>query len=666
MEASRNSLFKLVDKFFNRYAWRLTLTVIIGYLLLSSLIMVLRYKAFDYNDWDTATYAHLIWKILHGSMYSSIGEMNFLLGGHMNFIIFLIAPIFVLFPSALTLVLLQNLFIGLSALPIYLLAKDILDRKFAFLFSALFLIYPAVHFISYSEFHPVAFSIFFFLFMFYYFEKGRFVPFICFMVLLLLCKENMSMGVLFFGLYALLFRGRRWKWWAAPLFGGGFWFLTALKIMPHFAVSADFNLLYKHLGENLPEVARNIVYHPVVTLKIIFMGINRKFLFSLFFPLAFLSLLSPGILFIAIPFFLQQLLSARLADHTLYFHYTAKLIPFLFISAIYGTRLLLKSKLIRRYKWCLGGTLLAASIISNINFGLLPKLPAYFSSWYKMKDIDYVKQRLINKIPEDASVVTTFEFIGKLAQRKEIYSFHNVCLERYTLGGKKFILPENVEYALIDFNDTKTFNFPSGFFYQFQTHAQKNLQNFFAKNEWGLVEATDSIALFKKRHKADIKLCEILKEPASLKSTRFYLEDNTIMWGCNVADKKVKPGETIDLSFIWKCAQKTEKDYLAVFEVIDKEGTVLHKYVHRVSYQIYPAYEWKKGDILKENLWILVPSRVKVKNIWLKMAVYERKKTGQNRWLAKRVPMRADVKDIFDQKGRVNLDKIEIDLNYEK
>ena len=435
--------------------------------------------------------------------------------------------------------------------------------------------------------------------------------------------------------------------------------MAAFKIMPHFAIHADFNLLYRHLGKNILEVAGNIVRHPSIVLKSIFMEVNRKFLFKLFFPLAFLSLFSPMILFIATPFFLQQLLSARLVDHTLSFHYVAKLIPFLFISAIYGCRLMLKSRLISRYKWCLGGALLITSIIANINFGLLPKLPAHFSSWYKVEDLDYVKQKFINRIPKDASVVTTFEFIGRLARRKEIYSFHNVCLGKYTLGDIKFTLPEGTEYALIDFSDQLT----SDFFYQCQPYAQKNLWKFFAKDEWGLVGATDSIVLLKKGYKTNVKLYEVLEDFTPLNSTRFYVENNITMWGYNVANKKARPGETIDLSFIWESLRETQKEYVAVFKVVDKEGTVLHEYVHPICYQIYPTCEWKKGDVLKENLWILVPQRIKVKNIWLKMTVYGRERIDQRGWIAKGASIRANIKGIFDQEGWINLGKIEIDLN---
>ncbi|NQT22903.1 MAG: DUF2079 domain-containing protein [Candidatus Omnitrophica bacterium] len=655
---SGKSFFGIIDRFFDRYAGAMTAIVTVGYVLLFSLISILRYRAFDYVDFDLAIYSQIVWNILHGSMQSTILGIPFL-GSHLSLILFLVAPFCALFSTPLTLLLLQTLSIGLAVVPLYLLARNILDKSWALIFSILYLFYPALHFVNSYEFHPVVFTIVFLLFMLYYFEIKRFVPFMCFMFLSLLCKENISLAIFFFGLYVLFFRKRDWKWWVLPLASGALWFIVGLKIIPYFNKDiVTLSVIYSHLGGSMPEVIRNLVEHPVIVFKTyIVTEPNIKFLFQLLFPLAFLCLLSPKALLIAVPFLLQQLLSGRMTDHTIYYHYTAKLIPILFFSAIYGTRFILRSRFVSRHKWFLFAVLLSTSIISNIYFGFLPRVPASFSSSYAMEDMDYVKQNFIDRIPKEASAVATFEFLPKLSQREGIYSFHHVYMGKYSASKEAYTLPGDVEYALIDFNDRLTFTS----FYQPDHY--KNLQKFFAEDKWGLVAAADNIGLFKKGYKTDLSLFQDLEEFSPLSPAEFLVEDDIIIRGYKIEDKKIKPGHMCRLSLIWECSKKTDRDYWMAFKLVDKEGNVLHRYNHPICYRVYPTYSWKKGDVLKEDVWIFVPPGVKGKNVQLKMGIFWREIAGPGRGLAKGVSIKSNVSGIFDGEGWINLGKIKMDLS---
>lgn len=645
---------KKIEKFFDRYAALIVSIITAGYITFFSIVSIRRYNAFNYGDFDLAVHAQTVWNILHGGIYSSILGIPFL-GNHLNFILFLIAPVYAIFPAPQTLLLLQTLFIGLAVIPIYLLARDMLDKKFALIFSLLYLIYPALNFVNRYEFHPVAFSIFFLLFMIYYFEKAKFVPFLCLMFLAILCKENIALGVFFFGLYILFFKKRSLKWSLIPLIIAAFWLILGLKIMFYFNRGIiDFGYIYSHLGTTPLNIIGNIFTHPHILLKLIFTKENMKLLTKLFSPLAFLPLLSPKILFISTPFFLQQLLSIRVEDHTIKYHYAAKIIPFLFASAIYGTRLLLKSKFINRHRWYFLGILVIVSTISNLCFGLLPKMPEYFSSRYTMDEIDYKKQDFIDRIPENASVVATFELLPKLSQRKMVFSFHHVHTGKYTLSRKEYILPEDVEYALIDFDDYLTFT-------SFHAHQQhKNLQEFFTKDKWGLVAAADNLGLFKKRYRTDEKLCQTLGEFTPLSSARFLVEDNITLWGYHIENQKVRPGDMIRLSFIWECLRESDKDYWIAFKVVDESGNSIHKYNHPICYRIYPTYSWKKGDILKECCWMPVPSKIKSRKAWLKMGIFDRSTVGPKGGAVRGASVKTNISGMFDPDGWINLGKIEI------
>jgi uncharacterized membrane protein len=652
---SENIFFKKIDgEFFNQYAGLIVSILAAGYVIFFTVLSICRYRVFHFNDQDWAIYAQTVWNILHGSTYTSILRLSFL-GNHFSLILFLVVPIYAIFRTPLTLLFLQSLLVGLGAWPIYLLSKDALDKKFAICFSFSYLIFPALSYGNYYEFQPIIFVTFFLLFMFYYFEKERFFPFICFMLLSLLCKENISLGVLFFGCYVIFFSRRAWKWSLTPLAAGALWFVCVLKIKPYFNQNIiQFDLIYGHLGKSLPEVIFNIFRHPGFTLKLVFADANIKFLSKLLFPLLFLSLLCPKTLFISLPFFLQQLLSRRGVDHTIRFHYAAKLVPFLFISAIHGTKFLLRFRFFSRYRWSLIGGLLIASILSNFWFGPLPKIWQNFSSHFIMEEIDYKKQELIDEIPKDASVVATFEFLPKLSHRKELYSFQHAYVGKHTLSQKDYVLPKDVEYALIDFNDYLTF---TGFYHPAR---YKNIQKIFEKERWGLLTAVDNIVLLRRGYKSNSDLYKVLKKITPLSSIKLSIEDNITVWGYNIENKKVRPGQTIHISFIWECLRQARKDYWLIFKIIDKEEKVLHRYNHPICYQINPTYVWKKGDIIKENMWILVPSKIKEKDVWLKMGIIDRSAVEPRGGVARGVPVRTNKEGMFDKEGWIELGRIEV------
>lgn len=642
------------SSFLNQHSGIILSIMILVYILVFSFISILRYNTYAFHDQDLPIHAQTMWNILHGSTYSSILGFSFL-GNHLNLILFLIAPLYAVFPSALTLLLLQTLFIALGAIPLYLIAREILDKKLALFFSLIYLIFPALHFCNYYEFHPVTFVPFFFMFMFYYFQKEKFVPFICFMFLVLLCKENMALGILFFGLYIFFLTRRSWKWKIVPLVVAIVWLICALKIMPYFSKQTiNFNLIYRHIGDTMPQAMFNIITHPMLALKLIFTGKNMEFLFRLFFPLGFLSLFFPKLLFISLPFFLQQLLSARKVDHSIEYHYAAKLIPFLFISAVYGARFLLRTKFLNRRRGLMIGIILLAAVISNLSFGLFIKFPKFFPSGFSMKAVDYKKRDFLKQIPKDVSVAATFEFLPQLSQRKDVYSFHTAYTGKYTLSERDYILPENIEYAIVNFDDYLTFTE----FYVAEQYI--NLQKFFAKDKWGLIAAADSIALFKNGEETNLRLYQILDKATALSSARFNIEDSIIMLGYSIADNRIASGDVVSLSLLWQCNQAPEKDYWLSFKIEDEQGNTLHQYNHPICYRIYPTFAWKKNDLIKENIWLLVPLKIRAKEAWVKMLIIDRGTAGVKGGIVQSVPVKTNMYGMFDSNGWINLGKIEI------
>ncbi|MHA1431451.1 MAG: DUF2079 domain-containing protein, partial [Candidatus Freyarchaeota archaeon] len=120
------------------------------------------------------------------------------------------------------------------------------------------------------------------------------------------------------------------------------WYVVASKIIAMYSLTAQtYYLWWGYLGVGLLEMIIHIVLNPLYALQLALTPFPAKmfYLLVLFAPVAFLSFLNPPSLLIATPWLVASLLSLfpnyYLPVGT---QYPALIIPFVFISAIYGAK----------------------------------------------------------------------------------------------------------------------------------------------------------------------------------------------------------------------------------------------------------------------------------------------------------------------------------------
>ena len=594
---------------------QVTLLLVTIYIVFFGYICYLKFNSFAYYDFDLAIDAQTLWNITHGSIYSSIHGIPFL-GNHMRLILFLFSPLYLIFPSALTLLYLQSFFLGLGGWGIYLIARRVIDESGAFIFAFIYLIYPALAHLNLYEFHPTAFATFFLIFMFYFYQKERFNWFILFMSLSLFCQENISLVLIFFSIYAFIQRKRK-IWVLVPLFIGiTYFYLSVFIIMPHLGRNTiQFFRLYGHLGNSFPEIIKNIIFHPLAVFRFMFTPDKLLYLRALFGPLSFLGLIGPINLIPAIPLFLQHLLSRRVTEVTIYYHYQAELIPFIFISAIYGFKRLLNFRIIKdNYKIfqiiILLFALMYAFILGPYNW-LLTDL-----SMYNKDHLDTQKERLISLIPEEASVLATFEFQPKLANRRELYSFHHVYNGYYTLSDVKYEIPRAIDYILMDTNDPLTF----GSFHKVGN--DKNIRILIENGNYGVLEKIDNLVLFKRNYNSNKRLYEIHDAvPINIDKQKVFSLRGQIEL-LNLRIEQIREN-VIGIDFLWKCIKQSETDFGIVLYFTNQENNLFYKHLHPICYRIYPTSAWRPGEIIKEKFYALMPSKEFIKLAKLEIIVLD-------------------------------------------
>ncbi len=209
-ERIRAGLRSTLD-FAEREADRLIFVFIALYTIVFSGFTIFMYFGFKTYAWDLGIFTQSFWttinlgKPLHYTLETYVNTSQNFLGAHFSPILFLIVPIYALFQSPMTLLVLQSFLVGLAALPLYWIAKSKLDSKlWGLTFAASFLLNPALQGMNSFDFHVEALIPLFFFFAFYYLDKGQWIKGIIFCLLTLSTIEFAPVLIFFLGLYFLL------------------------------------------------------------------------------------------------------------------------------------------------------------------------------------------------------------------------------------------------------------------------------------------------------------------------------------------------------------------------------------------------------------------------------------------------------------------------------
>jgi len=623
---------KIFPSLTEKAALRILSLSVAAYVLVFFAWCCLKYYGFAYDDFDLAIHDQIIWNILHGRIFNSILGVDFL-GNHVHLISFFVAPFYALVPHPLFLLALQTVFLAAGAFPLYRLARLYLGTQMSLIVCIIYLLYPGLGFMNLYEFHPTCFVTFFLLCTAYFFYKQEFFLFNVFMVLSLFCQENIALIFIMWGIYACLLK-REFKWVLWPIGVGLMYFLFCVYIvLPGFNKNTfNFFHIYGFLGDSLGKVVQTCFLHPVRVLAILFQPLKIYYLIDLFTSVMFIPLFSSLSLLPAFLVFMQHLLSIRLSEVSLHYHYTAELIPFIFVAFVFGIKRITSwGKGKHRF---LGAVLLVNALMANIVLG--PHFHFIKESRHIFFDNGIVhRESLIKQIPKDASVVATFKFLPRLSHRQDIYSFHYVYTGFYTLSRKPFHLPDNVQYALVDFNDPRTFQD----FYKLFNY--RHIDDFLPQGAWGSMDVQGGIVLFKKGARNKYPLFNFINDHMPVPHPVHCIVDHRIeLYGydCNVRS------ERIHVIFYWKLLRPEPKDINIFIDFMDQYGNIINRECRPLCYRIWPTQAWQTNQAIEEHQYFSISSMNKRRLKALKVGFYDYK-TG--------IAIPTDSKDVL---GRIDIE----------
>lgn len=363
-EPSSSKLEK-ISNFFGRRTFYLVCLAVIIYTIIFSYLTILKHFSFQTYAGDLGVFDQAMWTTLHGWFLYSTAEFGTHFRMHFDPMLLLLLPIYAIYPSPLTLLVLQSLFLALGAIPVYLLAKyELKSSSSGLVFALLYLIYPPMQGVNWYDFHPECLIPVLLISAFYCLKREKFLMYFIFIGLALTCKEIISPIVIFMGLYGFwinrkkiinylrsnpkeLLTDRLVIVSTLTIFLGIAWNILAGRVIamynPFYGYYQYIWWAYLGLGFDFPSILLSIVTHPLYALWLMITPLSAKawYLFVILGPLGFLSLLNPISLLISAPWLFASLLSP-LANHytPVGLQYPALLVPFVFISAIYGAKTL--------------------------------------------------------------------------------------------------------------------------------------------------------------------------------------------------------------------------------------------------------------------------------------------------------------------------------------
>lgn len=423
-------------------AWAVAAGVTAAYIIFS----VAQWHRLDIPSWDLGIFTQLAkaYAGLDAPIVPIKGDGFNLLGDHFHPLLIILGPVYALFPSGLTLLVLQNLLVGWSVLVITRLAVRQVGRMPGLFLGASYGISWGIQAAVAVQFHEVALALPLLALALEAYVEGRLRTAVVAGALLVFVKEDMGLTVFAFGLVlAWRFRSRYLAGLGLAVWGLAWVVLSVRVILPALNVGGTYDY-----SDRIDVAA--LLADPVDTVLIMLTAVEK-------YETLWLLLLAGGFLFLRSPLalvMLPTLLWRFVAENPFYWgpawHYNAVLMPILFIALIDAIRGARRS----RWAWLQSYSAAVVPVVSVVALMLLPGQP--LAALVKPETFQQsprwdAAHRLMERIPAGSSVESGVVLMPYLVPETEVFWIGNenpapdylvVDSEDWSWGGT---LPESAE-----------------------------------------------------------------------------------------------------------------------------------------------------------------------------------------------------------------------------
>lgn len=601
------------------WAWVALLLLLIGYTWLFTTLAFDLHTGMRTHKADLGQIAQAVWNSSRGRFVEMTdnGFVATRMTDHVEPILALISPIFWLWRDAQALLLLQVLAVAAGALPLYALARRLLppaSPRPKPLWSALlplalvgaYLLSPQLQSALLTEFHAAPLVVPLVLWAFWAVAAQRWAQFALAALLTAAVKEEMALLAAGLGVWALwrFFLDNRaqtavsdgFRWGPAGLALGVtgaslLWFyLATFVIVPAHAVEvygvaeSGYFQRYGALGDSPLDMATSLVRRPGVVWAVASEPARLHYLLQLAGGFGFLSLLAPEVLLLCAPLLLANLLSAYPAQYYGEFHYSAPLIAYTAVSAVYGARRVLRvlhevAPSAPRVH-AMASVLMALWIITCAGVLYVQNGRAPGGGRYDPTPIEAHHRLLphfVAQIPPDAPVTATAAVHPHVALRRYVYQFPT-----------GLDAPQPATWALLDVT-TNTDMAPGDL--------KARVDQMLASG-WGVVDGADGFLLLRRGAEAqeipDAFYDFARASTAALESNRAAEIPPTLQW-LDVRVEDWPRWRQTKIVSTWQAGHESARPWLALRT---PDGELLYDYAIATPPALlwYPPERWQPGE----------------------------------------------------------------------
>jgi uncharacterized membrane protein len=444
--ATYYSLAKLANspQWRNCVAWIDSRSSVIAYALIAAhavvftAIIVLRHVYFNsqHGD-DTAYYNQIFWNTLSGKFfYGTVTQARYFdppvnseFALHNSPILLLLLPLYGIFPSFYTLLIVKNVFLSAGAIPIFLIARDKLGGAAGIVICLSYLFSTNLVTQLMNGFYPLHLVAFSLPYAFLFFSRQRFWPFALWLILSLSIREEIALTGALFGVYALLSK-RDWRWITVPIaVSAAWWYMSTEIVMVRSRIAMEeLEPFYAMFGGGHNKAMVAVLEDPAKFAGLFLNPALGSYLYDVFKATAGLSLASLSLIFVLPTLLVNSLIGVFMpAMMNQSYHYSTVIVPAVFFALIMGlVRFVDLTRVagLERRVVGMGGAILLLPIML---IGTKDMVLSYGGGYSIAKTLIARSEqpslsKIVALVPPDASVAAPNILMPQLSYRPKLYS----------------------------------------------------------------------------------------------------------------------------------------------------------------------------------------------------------------------------------------------------
>jgi uncharacterized membrane protein len=432
----------------------------LGYALLISYYAVLDHHNLSTRTLDLGLYENLVWNTLHGDFLgTTLARGGDHTSAHFDPILAVVALPYALFQHAEGLLVIQTLWLCSGALAVWALARHHLHNEwFAAACAVMFLLYPPLHGANLFEFHSLALIVPIVMWAVFCLDGRRVRAYWPVLVLLLLCREDVSLLCCFLGVYAILSGLPRT---GVATVGLSLAYLFVVKkyamhdsslLMKDSSSTYSYAFYFKDMlpvrGEGAGGIVVTLLSEPLRTLKVLLKPDRMQSALRMFVPLLGLPLLASKKRVLMLYGFAFLGLSSLPIVYSIHFQYTSVLFPVLFAALPDAMRRVVDSGRVARLglsrarlAWALLAALVVASAGISLKHGAFVPNATFRAGWNlldrfpdrKLRERYAKLRQILQRLPPGAAISASDSLLPHVASRRDIFRYPELGSARYLL-----------------------------------------------------------------------------------------------------------------------------------------------------------------------------------------------------------------------------------------